>query len=228
MVNTRANGANASYQSAQVEVNHRLKGGLTLISAYVLAKSLADNNGYANTSYAEENSGARTTDLYDLKREYGNVSSTPRHHWVTSVVYDLPVGRGRPFGSGMSRLLDAVAGGWQFTSILTWQSGPFLSPYFSGGDPSGTGSGVIGRVQPPDVVGNSSLSNASASDWFKLNAYACPGTPGWTPGSACLIGSSPNYAAPLGRFGNAGIGTVVGPGLFNLNSGLSKYFSVGE
>jgi hypothetical protein len=228
VVNTRANGANASFQSAQIEVNHRLKGGLTLISAYVLAKSLADNNGYANTSYAGENSGARATDLYDLKREYGNVSSTPRQHWVTSFVYDLPVGRGRTLGFKMNRLLDAVAGGWQLASILTWQSGPFLTPYFSGGDPSGTGSGIIGRVQPPDVAGNPSLSNPSASDWFNLNAYSCPGTPGWTPGSACLIGSSPNYAAPLGRFGNAGIGTVVGPGLFNLNSGLSKYFSVRE
>jgi hypothetical protein len=227
-VNSRVNGANASYQSAQIEVNHRLKSGLTLVSAYVLAKSLADNNGYTNQSYAGENSGARTTDLYDLKREYGNVASTPRHHWVTSLTYDLPIGRHRTLGANMNRALDAVVGGWQVASILTVQSGPFLTPYFSGGDPSGTGSGVIGRVQPPDIVGNSALSNPGASDWFNLGAYACPGTPSWKPGQACLIGSSPNYAAPLGRFGNAGIGTVVGPGLVNLNSGISKYFSVNE
>jgi hypothetical protein len=228
VVKTRANGANANYQSAQVELNHRFSKGLSLRSACVLAKSLADNNGYANTSYAGENSGARNTDLYDLKREYGNVSATPRHHWMTSFVYDLPVGRGRAFGANMNRILDAVAGGWQFASILTVQSGPFLTPYFNGGDPSGTESGVIGRVQPPDLVGNPSVTNPSASDWYNLNAYACPGTPRWTPGTACLIGSSPNYAAPLGRFGTAGIGTAIGPGLFNLNSGLSKYFSVKE
>ena len=227
-VNSRTNGANASYQSAQIEVTHRLRAGLALSSAYVLAKSLADNNGYTNTSYAGENSGARSTDLYDLKREYGNVSATPRHHWVTSFVYDLPVGRGRSLGSHMNRVVDAVAGGWQLASILTIQSGPFLTPYFSGGDPSGTGSGVIGRAQPPDLVGSTGVSNPSASNWYNLGAFACPGTPNWRPGTACLIGSSPNYLAPIGRFGTAGIGSVTGPGLFNLNAGLSKYFAIRE
>jgi hypothetical protein len=43
----------------------------------------------------------------------------------------------------------------------------------------------------------------------------------------CLIGT-PGNGAPIGRFGSAGIGTVVGPGTVNLNAGLSKKFSINE
>ncbi len=228
VVNTRANGANANYQSMQIEVNHRTSAGLTFDSTYTLAKNLADNQGYTADHFADENSGHRTMDLYDLKHEYGQVYGTRRNRWITSMIYDLPVGRGRKLGGSMNRFVDAVIGGWQLSSIFLWQSGPFETPYFSGGDPSGTGSGVIGRSQAPDLVGNPNLSNPNRDDWFNLGAYTCPATPGWQPGTNCLIGSSPKYGAPIGRFGTAGISTVVGPGTINLNAGLAKYFSITE
>jgi hypothetical protein len=60
-----------------------------------------------------------------------------------------------------------------------------------------------------------------------LAAFTCPGVPGWQPGTPCLIGT-PGNGAPIGRFGTAGMGTVVGPGTVNLNAGLSKRLSVGE
>lgn len=115
--------------------------------------------------------------------------------------------------------------------MFLWQTGPFLTPYIAGGnaDPSGTGSGVIGRPQFPDRVANANLSNPTRQDWFNLNAYTCPGTPGWVAGTACTIGSGNTGAlAPIGRFGNSGLGTLVGPGTVNLNAGLAKYFAITE
>ena len=228
VVNTRANGANADYNSLQVEVNHRLRGGVTFDSTYTLAKNLADNQGYAADHFADENSGHRTMDLYNLKHEYGDVYGTRRHRWITTAIYDLPIGRGRKFGSNMNRFADAAVGGWQLSSIFLWQSGPYETPYFTGGDPSGTGSGVIGRDQAPDLIGNPNLSNPNRNDWFNLNSFMCPATPGWQPGTACLIGSGPGYAPPIGRFGTAGISSVLGPGTVNVNAGLAKYFSITE
>jgi hypothetical protein len=227
VVNTRANGADALYNAAQLEVNHRYKSGITFDSTYTFAKNLADNAGYANTNFAGENAGSRTLDALDLKHEYGPVSASRKNRWITTAIYELPVGRGRQFGSTMNKFADALVGGWQLGSIFLWQSGPYLTPYFSGGDPSGTGSGVIGRAQAPDIIGNPNIGNPSASQWFNVNAYTCPGTPGWVPGTACLIGN-PGYGNPIGRFGNAGVGTVVGPGTVNLNAGLSKRFAVTE
>jgi len=227
VVNTRANGANASYNAFQLEVNHRYKSGLTLNSAYTLAKALADNQGYTSTSFAGENAGGRTMNALNLKDEYGPVYGIRHNRWITSAIYELPVGRGRQFAGKMNRFADGIIGGWQLSSIFLWQSGPYMTPYFSGGDPSGTGSGVIGRSQAPDLVGNPALGNPTASDWFNAAAYTCPGVSGWQPGTSCLIGT-PGNGAPIGRFGNAGIGTVVGPGTVNLNAGLSKSFALTE
>jgi hypothetical protein len=44
-----------------------------------------------------------------------------------------------------------------------------------------------------------------------------------------LIGTNPaNTPPPIGRFGSAGIGTVVGPGTVNVNAGIAKRFAVTE
>ncbi len=229
-VNTRSSGATQNYESLQAEINHRLKGGLTLNGAYTLAHDLSDDQGPNPTTFADENSGGRTMDFYDRKAEYGNVAAVPRNRFILSGVYDLPFGRGRQFGSGVNRLVDGVLGGWQLSSIFLWQSGSFLTPYIGGSaDPSGTGSGIIGRPQFPDRVANGNLSNPTRQDWINLAAYTCPGDPSWVPGSSCTVGTgNPGAPPPIGRFGNSGIGTLVGPGTVNLNAGLAKYFAITE
>jgi hypothetical protein len=35
-------------------------------------------------------------------------------------------------------------------------------------------------------------------------------------------------AAPIGRFGNSGVGIITGPGMVNLSAGLSKSFAITE
>ena len=86
----------------------------------------------------------------------------------------FPSGRGRQFGSSMSRLADAFVGGWQLSNIFLWQTGPFESTYFPSGqgDPSGTGSGLNGaaagfdgghRNQAPDRNFNVSVKPAGRS-----------------------------------------------------------------
>src|SRR5207244_12964454 len=42
---------------------------------------------------------------------------------TTSVVYDVPFGKGRRFGSGLPTYADAVIGGWRLTLINTATSG---------------------------------------------------------------------------------------------------------
>jgi hypothetical protein len=228
-VNDRAVGADMNYNSAQVEVHHRFQKGLTFDSTYTFAKNLADNQGPApQGSFAGENAGGRSMDAYNIKDEYGPVWGTRKHRWITTAVYELPVGRGRKFMSNGSRFADALLGGWRLSNIFLIQSGPYETPYFSNGDPSGTGSGFY-RPQHPDVVGNGSVSNPSASEWFNPAAFTCPGTPNWVAGSPCTIGDNPSTdLAPIGRFGNAGIGILTGPGTVNLNTALGKAFSISE
>lgn len=242
-INTRATGANESYHSVQAEVSRRFRGDLQFGSTYTFAKALADNQGPANNGgFAGENGGARATSILDRAADFGNVYGTRRSRWNTTMVYGLPVGRGRTFGGSMSRAADLVVGGWQLSSIFLWQSGPFESPYFPDGqgDPSGTGSGLDGTVsgfdgghrnQAADRVAGMPLKpvNRGRLNWVNAASLTCPGYPGWKIGTACTTGSGagpvPN---PIGRFGNAQVGSIVGPGTVNLSTGLSKNFAVTE
>jgi hypothetical protein len=48
------------------------------------------------------------------------------HQINTNVVYQLPFGRGKRFGGGVNRLVDAVVGGWTLSGLWRWTSGyPF-------------------------------------------------------------------------------------------------------
>jgi len=242
-INTRATGANESLHSLQAEFSHRFQRGLQFDSAWTYSKALADNQGPANNSgFAGESGGSRATSVLDRNADFGNVYGTRRQRWNTTMVYDLPFGRGRAYGANMSRIADLLVGGWRLSNIFLWQSGPFESPYFPDGqgDPSGTGSGLDGtasgfdgghRNQYPDRVIGVSMKPAhqTRTQWTNPAAFTCPAYPNWVPGTPCTTGSgsgpSPN---PIGRFGTARVGSIVGPGTVNLSSGLSKSFSITE
>ncbi len=228
-INTRTTGAGAIYHAAQVEVNHRLSSSLLFNSTYTFASNLADNQGPNPSGFAGETAGGRAMDLYNRGAEYGPVYATRRHRWITTASYQLPFGRGRAFGRGMNPLMEAVLGGWRLTSSFLAQSGPHMTPTFSKGDPSGTGSGRIGRPQHPDRLADGNLSNPTRDKWADSSAFGCPGTAGWQFGSPCTIGVNPaSDLAPIGRFGDSGIGIIEGPGTVNLSLGLNKTFALTE
>ena len=241
-INTRSTGANASYHSLQLDASHRYSHGLTFDSNYTLAKNLADNQGPNSSSFSGEAGGARASYGRDRTVDFGQVYGTRRHRWNTTMVYELPVGRGRQFGNNMNRIEDALVGGWQLSNIFLWQSGPYLSAYFPGGnvDPSGTGSGLSnnatggaypGRAQKPDRIGSPTPHGQNRNNWIDTAAFACPGQPAWTFGGdvPCNTGSGQAGAPlPIGRFGNSQVGDIEGPGTVNLSSGLSKSFRITE
>ncbi len=250
-INTRSTGANASYNSGQAELSHHFRGGLQFDSTYTFAKNVSDNQGPNSSSFAGETGGARASYAADRTVDFGNVYGTRRHRWSTTALYDLPVGRGRLLGSHMNRVADLVVGGWQTSQIFLLQSGPFLSAYIPSGeaDPSGTGSGLNGgafgdlghRSQKPDRIGSPRPSGQNRNHWINPASFPCPGSPVWQPGAPCHVGAvdptagdtaqqalAAGYLPPIGRFGNAQVGSIVGPGTVNLSSGLSKVFPVTE
>jgi len=241
-INTRATGANASYHSLQIDASHRFQKGFQFDSSFTWAKALADNQGPNNTSFAGESGGGRSSSVLDRGADFGNVAGTRRLLWNTTSLYDLPIGRGKQYGSNMPRVLDAVVGGWRISNIFSWQSGAFLTPYFPSGqgDPSGTGSGLTSsntgfdpghRNQHPDNVAGTNWkpSRQNRNDWVNAAAFTCPGLPGWTVGTPCTTGNGKEGSPlPIGRFGNTQVGSIVGPHYINLNSGLVKTFSVTE
>ena len=251
---TRDTSANESYNSLQIEGDHRLQHGLELHSTFTWARNLADNQGPSSSGFGGEGGGQRSTSILDRHADFGNAYGTRRLRWNTTGIYALPFGRGRLFGAKVNHATDLILGGWQLSSILTVQTGPYVTPFFPSGqgDPSGTGSGLNGLAgdgtgsfdgghasQHPDQLPGVSINPRGKNrlKWTNAAAFACPGDPSWTVGNSCTTGAgfdpltgAPRSAHPLpiGRFGNSKVGSVEGPGLFNLSAGLNKTFAITE
>jgi len=218
---TRDTGANGIYTALQTELNHHMRSGLAFDFSWTWAKNLSDAAGPAPTSWASETGGGRVTNSLDRRGDRGNVYATRRHRWLTTLSYALPIGKGRTYLADINPVANAIIGGWRLSSIFLVQTGPFLTPTMSGGDPSGT-NGPSRGTQRPDRVGDGSLANPTADAWLDRAAFVCPGR---TPGASNQFNCS---VTPIARFGNAGVGTLVGPGTVNLSMGFGKDFPISE
>jgi hypothetical protein len=138
--------------------------------------------------------------------------------------FPVPVGRGRAYLASASKPVDAVLGGWNFTGDIILRSGDHLTPLYAGYDSTGTGivTALTNSTLRPDVIGNPNLPKGQRSilHWFNPAAFAYPGANPATP----LVAPS----APIGRFGNAGVGIIEGPGYEQTDLGLAKQFSLYE
>src|SRR6185295_7165285 len=100
-------------------------------------KNLSNAIGSNSTGFAGDN-GSVPTDRFNLGLDYGNVSTTRRHRWLTTFTYQLPGEHWKP-ASMAGQAAKLAAGGWQLSGILLFQTGQYLTPITGGvTDPSGT------------------------------------------------------------------------------------------
>jgi hypothetical protein len=204
------NAGEANYNALQIEENHKMSHGLYFSANYTLAKNLADNQGDTPTAYAGEvNYGIPIANRFDVHSDYGNVEGTRRSRFLLTGLYQLPVGEGRTFlNTGGWR--DAALGGWELTTITLLETGPWLTPSISDSfDQSNTDVVNRGAFSRPDEVSTNFYQGQSRAQYFNLAAFAP------TPAGA-------------GRFGNAGVGILQGPGTIAASLGLAKVFRVTE
>ena len=230
-IESRDTGGNAMYNAGQIEASHRLKAHLTFNAAYTLAKNINDTGGPNPSGFGGETGNGRILDSLNRAGNRGNDYATRRHRFIASFFYELPFGRGRMLASNASRATNALVGGWELSSIMLVQTGPYMTPSFGSGvgDPSGTGSGFY-RTQRPDLIGTGIPANQSQAQWLDRNAFVCPGR---VAGSAtqfnCGVGLNPaSGLAPIGRFGTSGVGILEGPGTVNLSMSLGKSVAITE
>jgi len=196
----------SSYEAGIAEVDQRISHGLSFQASYTYAKNLSDAQGSdAPTVFSgEEAYAVEVADRFNLKSDRGNVVATPRHRVLISGTYQLPFGAGRQWSG--PRPVNAILGGWDVSLVSTMQTGDWLTPTISPAfDQSNTGMAVRaggGAILRPDCgFGNPLLKSPGV--FFNINAFQP------TPSAA-------------GRFGNCGVGILQGPGMLNVNSGLSK------
>src|ERR1051325_354517 len=121
-----------------------------------------------------------------------------RHILSFNGVYELPVGRGKRWGSHMSKLLNGAFGGWELSTIYQFNSGQPLVFTVPG---TTLGNGYNTR---PILLGDPHLDDPSAGRWFNPNYVDATGVCRTTvAGLPCALGI-PKATV----FGNAGIGIV--------------------
>jgi len=189
-------GGNGIYHALSVKATRRFSQGVSVIGSYTWAKSIDDTSGIRTQGF--DTLYPQNSDCIACER--GLSSFDVRHRLVASVLYEIPVGKGRKLDVSNS-ILNGVIGGWEAGGILTLQTGVPGNVNIGGVDNASTSDGGYDR---PNSLGVSPyLSNPTPSRWLSLSAFA---------------------EAPAGFFGNAGRNTIEGPGIANLDAEIHKQF----
>ena len=112
----------------QTELIHKYSHGLTLQSTWTWAKNLTDIESWPRSGFSGEITGD-TMNQYQHEGDYGNTGGTRKHRWITTMVDDLPIGKGRRFLGNANGVLNGIVGGWRLSTILLVQSGPYDTPF---------------------------------------------------------------------------------------------------
>ncbi len=181
----------SSYNSLQVDLNHRFSHDLSLRGVYTWSKALDDGDSVNATTSG--NAPALASNPHDVKADWGPAGYDVRNLGVISVVYGLPFGHGKQFAGGLGKFGNGAISGWSVNSLVVLQAGFPFTPQLSY-NPSNNGD-TRNPVRPfanPNFTGSAILGKPS--QWFNPKAFLQP---------------PPNS----GFFGNLGRDTLTGPGL---------------
>jgi hypothetical protein len=203
-------GARSNYHALTIAANKRFSDGLQFGANYVFTKNLSSGQGYAPSSFASQ-AGGTISDPQNLNLDYGNVAFTRRQRFLTTFLYELPVGRKGLLLKDTNRVVNGVVGGWQLSGVLLYQTGPFMTVLAPGADPQGVNfANLIGSPRA-DINGGVPLypTNKGVTGWINKQAFAIPQN-------------------NIGRQGSSPISSLVGPGTQAVSLSLFKTFNITE
>ena len=215
IIQSVTNLAESNYNSGTIEVSRRSGKGLTFESSYTWTKDLSNAGGATPNAFAVAG-GSYLTTRFNPGLDYGNVIYDRKHRFLTTWVYDLPFGRGKRWMSS-GGVMNGLVGDWQLAGVVVLQSGPFLTPYQQSVDPANTNIlTTVGQARTDQLTDVSAYApQRTTTQW--LNPAAFP----------YLNLQNPDGTG-IGRFGNAPVGGVVGPGTANFSLSLMKSVTLHE
>jgi hypothetical protein len=105
-------------------VQRRAAHGLSLMASYNWSRSRGD----IDTDFQELWGTGSLQNTYDLKDEAKDISDFDETHIVKGyIIYNLPFGRGKMFGSDVSGLGNAFIGGWSLDGDFHYNTGTPIS-----------------------------------------------------------------------------------------------------
>ncbi|MCU1223381.1 MAG: putative collagen-binding proteinTonB-dependent receptor family protein [Edaphobacter sp.] len=192
----------ANYNSLQFKLEKRASSGLYLLNSFTYSRIFDISSGHLETSGGDNS----RVNYANPSRDYGPGGYDQPLADTLSIVYDLPYGHGRKWGSSTGRLTNTLLGGWQLTLINTMTSGlPVNITYsLSSSSPLYVSDLVTYR---PNRVNNGPIKAPSSSymktatslnNYFTAANLATPTTYPWGSVTRNSERSSAFYQADLG------------------------------
>ena len=193
-------GGKGDYHALQVKVERRYTRGLYLLNSFTYSRARDNASGHLET----QNGDNSRVNYRNLDGEFGVSGYDQPLNNTTSVVWELPFGKGRKFGSDMSSLMDGLLGGWRVVGINTMTSGVPINLTYS---PAAT-------------------SNVSGSPTYRPNLTGDPFTPS---GGITNYLNPATVEIPTDRtqpFGNAPRNAARATPFYQMDLGLHKSFGL--
>ena len=192
----------AHYDSLQVKAETKsAKHGLYALVGYTYARNF--DNGFSDG--LGTSAGATFHPLPGTKNADWALSQIQlNHNFTASMIYDLPFGKGKQFGSSWSGPVNTVLGGWEVDVIEKITSG---FPLFLTTGNNSSGVSFASNSNRLDQTCNGRLSNHTVSKFFDTNCFQDPAQ---------------------GKLGNASRSTLYGPGFVNTDFSAIKHFRLRE
>jgi hypothetical protein len=207
-IQTGASKAKSWYNAMQMKFERNYVNGLYALVSYTYASALDEAGTW--------DAGASPQFLDNFRAERGRMVQTPKHLVTSAVTYELPFGRGRQFGSNISKAADLLLGGWRTGAIMSWRTGLPINVglNLNGIDPA-TGQNYRffnrnGGGLRPDRVGEANTGIDPKTDRFRF------------------LNPAAYRVQAINTPGNAARNSAYGPRFFTTSFNLSKGFAITE
>ncbi len=193
-----------TYHALQTKVEKRFNGGFYLLNSFTWSKSIDNASGHLETNNGDNS----RVNYRDVRNERGLGGYDQPFNNTTTVLYDLPFGKGKTFGGDWNKATDLALGGWSLTAINTMNTGSPVNLTYS---PASAFSVSGSPNYRPNLIGDPMIPSGQRTPQLWLN----PAT----------------VVVPADRsvpFGNAGRNVARAPNFYQMDVGLHKDFSVTE
>jgi hypothetical protein len=204
----------ANYNSMVIKASKRFSHGLVFLSTFTWSKNEDASAGGVGTSLNGSGTSSQPSvgayqNPYSIAGEYGYANVDAPFRSATSLSYELPFGKGKPFASNINRVADYIIGGWVINTVSVFQSG-FPLQIFQSNLNSQYGYGV----QRPNMTSGTDLATSGGLEQRLYN----------------YINKAAFSPAPAATFGNTArtLGGLRGPSQANWDASIFKNFVLGE
>jgi hypothetical protein len=196
--------ANAAYDSLQAKMEKRYSMGVVGTVAYTWSHNRDNNSGLFGNPGDQRGQVGGPLNALNLNADRSDSSLDHRHTFVSSILWDLPFGKGKKYAGDINDMTDKFIGGWQWNLIFSGTTGTHFT--------------VVSNGRPANIVGP-----AYASGVLNKASFTDGSTPA-NAGSVCYN----NLAGNQFCYGDSGRNHFTGPGYFRTDMSLFKNLTLTE